>query len=203
MIKTGLKYVKFCGLEYDSANSLRKVSKYECFCGKEFYARENRINTGNTKSCGCIKYKQKHGLHKTKEYRAWQDMKDRCFNTNNKHYKDYGGRGITVSMEWLDFTTFISDMGKAPTKNHSLDRIDNNGMYCKENCRWADSKTQTRNTRRSKLYWFNNKLLCLNDISAAVGIHKSTIWHRVANLGMTIDEAIKLSRIQIKRKLNE
>jgi hypothetical protein len=93
---------------------------------------------------------EKHNLSRTKIYNTWISMKDRCFNKNNRNYKNYGGRGITVCDEWRkSFLTFYNDMGKRPSEK-SLDRIDNNGNYCKNNCRWATPKEQNRNTRRNK-----------------------------------------------------
>ena len=91
-----------------------------------------------------------HGMSGTPEYQAWQHMKDRCFNPNHKQYLDWGGRGITVCDRWLNFENFLADMGYRPTAKHSLDRIDNDGDYCPENCKWSTKKEQQNNQRNNK-----------------------------------------------------
>ena len=95
----------------------------------------------------------KHGLRYTPEYRAWIQMRGRCFNQNSKDYGRYGGRGISICPEWDSPVRFISDMGLKPSPRHELDRIDNNAGYTPSNCRWTDKTTQMRNTCISKI-WF-------------------------------------------------
>lgn len=135
-------------------------SQYECFCGRTFIAIENNVNTGNTKSCGCLKKyamrknrqtggAQTHGRSSTNVYGVWQTMIQRCSNPNNHKYSLYGGRGITVCWEWTDFANFYRDMGDPP-RGYSIDRINNNGNYEAANCRWATAKQQANNTRRNK-----------------------------------------------------
>jgi len=83
-------------------------------------------------------------------YKSWEGMKQRCLNPNNPRFDSYGGRGITIEPKWLTFAGFLEDMGERP-EGLTLDRIDNNGDYCKANCRWASPAEQQRNTRQSKL----------------------------------------------------
>ena len=86
----------------------------------------------------------------TPEFRIWGSMKQRCLNPNSKYFKHYGGRGISICTSWLaSFDNFLSDMGRRPTDNHEIDRIDVNGNYSRDNCRWATKKQQMRNTRRA------------------------------------------------------
>ena len=95
----------------------------------------------------------KHGHARTPkhsvEYNSWQSMRQRCLNPNYHHYKDYGGRGISICGRWLDsFEAFLADMGGKPSQHHTLDRKNNNGNYNKRNCRWATSKEQASNRSR-------------------------------------------------------
>jgi hypothetical protein len=98
-----------------------------------------------------IKKLYKHNNTNLKTYRAWNSLRNRCTNPNDPFYRDYGGRGIDVCEEWLiSFESFFNDMGNPPTKTHSIDRINNDLGYFKENCRWADKTTQAINQRKKK-----------------------------------------------------
>jgi len=93
-------------------------------------------------------WKIKHGLTNTSEFKAWSSMKERCLCKTNKAYKNYGERGISICKEWVDsFENFLKDMGKKPSREYSLDRINNNKSYTPENCRWATNTQQNRNKR--------------------------------------------------------
>lgn len=95
---------------------------------------------------------ERHGKRWTAEYRTWISMKGRCLNPNDQAYKWYGARGITICQEWINsFSAFLNDMGIKPFKKATIDRIDNNGNYCPENCRWVDYATNNRNQSTTKL----------------------------------------------------
>jgi len=128
----------------------------ECSCGTQKAVLSTALTQGYTKSCGCskavfLKSLAKHGQCGTPMYRAWAQMIQRCTNPDNRHFHNYGGRGITVCDEWKSFDRFKADMGERPP-GLSLDRIDNNRGYSKENCRWATHSQQMRN-RRPRNEW--------------------------------------------------
>jgi hypothetical protein len=119
-----------------------------CDCGARAVLYGHNLRTGRTKSCGCLRKElaTKHGMERSKEYRAWSSMKQRCFNPNAPAFKNYGGRGISVCKDWFSFEGFFPDMGACPP-GLSLDRIDVNGNYESSNCRWANASQQNRNRR--------------------------------------------------------
>jgi hypothetical protein len=123
-----------------------------CDCGNAKEVRHGDLRNGKSLSCGCIQKEELknrsriHGKSRTPIYNSWLSMKSRCLNKNNKHYADYGGRGITICKEWLVFENFYADMGDRPD-GLSLDRVDNMGNYEPSNCRWANWITQNNNRR--------------------------------------------------------
>lgn len=124
-----------------------------CICGKPTTKRQSQLIAGTTTSCGCMREGNrlpkitKHGWYGTPEYSAWSSMKKRCFNYADKNYQNYGGRGIKVCDRWLKFENFIADMGKRPSPEHSLERVNNDGNYEPSNCKWATRTEQGRNRR--------------------------------------------------------
>ena len=129
----------------EKSKKKRRFGLYRCYCGKEFEAQIQSINNGNTKSCGCLK--NTHNLSNHRLYQIWCNMIQRCTNPKDTFYKNYGERSIKVSNEWLDISNFINDMYPSYKEGLSMDRIDNNKGYSKDNCRWATRNIQSRNTR--------------------------------------------------------
>ena len=149
------------GMMYPTESSKQKVRYgiYKCgFCGEQFRTQINNVKNGNTKSCGCHKKRttsethKTHGLRNTRLYKIWTNMKNRTLNPKYKKYEDYGGRGIAICEEWKnDFMSFHDwAMSNGYSDELSIDRIDNDGGYSPDNCRWTTQTIQNRNQRIQK-----------------------------------------------------
>jgi hypothetical protein len=158
----------------------------KCDCGKTHTSLLCHIRSGKTVSCGCYKAMNsskrftKHGLSKSKEYRAWQSMKDRCHNPRNPRFRDYGGRGIRVCEKWRnDFSSFYKDVGHMPSAGYEADRKNNEGDYDPRNFRWATLKEQARNKRTSHNITYKNQTRTLAEWSEMMGISRSVLHYRL------------------------
>lgn len=172
---TGTTYGRLTVLHFVGINEHKK-SRWSCLCscGTEVVVSAGDMISGKTKSCGCLRkelligsgiYKGKSG---TPEYAAWWCARDRTTNPDSQYWSDYGGRGIKMCQEWEDsFDNFIEDMSYSPGSEFSLDRIDVNGNYCKENCRWAEGSTQAHNKRKS---------------SGCSSIYRGVYLHKASNM---------------------
>lgn len=161
-----------------------------CECGKRLIVLGWRLRAGSSKSCGCLTREINSKVHRihgesccadnTKEYRAWVSIKQRCFDIRYKSYESYGGRGITMCEGWKNsFLQFLADVGRAPTIQHQIDRINNDGNYEPNNVRWTDRRTQCRN-RRNTIYLElcgEKKSLC--DWADELGLRRATIYARL------------------------
>lgn len=149
-----------------------KIYYYKCVCecGKECVKSRGYLvyeSSSNHKSCGCWRKEEQakttqrtHSMHTRKhrpEYIAWKAMRQRCYNPNERQFEDYGGRGVKICDRWQNFENFLADMGKKPSPKHSIDRIDVNGDYCPENCRWATVDEQANNKRNCIMVTHNGK----------------------------------------------
>lgn len=128
-----------------------------------------------------------------KLFNAWRDMIRRCSNKKRHNYKWYGGRGIKVVSEWLDFKTFVDwSLQSGFKEGLSLDRIDNSGNYSPTNCHWVTHKQQCLNRRSNKVLTFNNKSLTISEWAIELNISPSTLYNRIAS-GWTIEEALTVA----------
>ena len=177
------------------------VSVVEAVCDCGVYKKYDTwvLTSGQVKSCGCVSNKvgaskrTKHGHaargNTTTEYSIWLSMKNRCRLKNNIRYSNYGGRGIKVCDRWLNsFENFLQDMGHRPSCSHSIDRINNDGDYEPNNCRWATSVQQGRNKSTNRILVYNGNEICLSELSILTGICDSTLSYRIKKWG--IEKAI-------------
>jgi len=152
-----------------------------CDCGNHTIVCGTNLKNSGTKSCGCLRngiYNQTHGMSGTLIYRIWSGMLNRCNNPNNQYYYRYGGRGIKVCTRWHKFENFLADMGKRP-KNKTLDRVNNDGDYTYENCRWATKIEQANNTSLNVWLTVNNETHTLVQWSKIKRININTLEARL------------------------
>lgn len=189
--------------EIDRRNGNRCVL-CRCECGKEKAVLLKNLRQGNVKSCGCLKRdsrNQTHGLSrlkgkKTRLYRIWGGMKTRCFNVRDHAYLRYGGRGISICDEWLDYATFHSwALTHGYSEHLSIDRIDNDGNYEPGNCRWVNRKVQANNRRhpsrspRNRILVLHGESKTLAEWSRTVGINYSALSRRLKR-GWSTEKAL-------------
>lgn len=177
---------------------LERAIKVRCKCGNVCIRRLRHAVKNIVVSCGC-KWKEvagnasrTHGeayKNKTKEYRCWQNMKSRC-TPGHRQYKDYGGRGILVCERWNKYENFLEDMGRAPSKQHSIERRKNNEGYNSDNCYWGTKKEQALNRRNVKQYEYKGILKNLEEWSKETGIHRKLLWDRIEGKKWDIERAL-------------
>jgi len=127
--------------------------------------------------------------HVSPENMAWQNMRRRCNDRSRPEWPRYGGRGIRVCERWGTFENFLADMGRKPSPQHSLDRIDNDGDYEPGNCRWATAREQTLNSRHARMITFGERTLCLKDWGRVTGLGSNLLWRRLS-LGWSVERAL-------------
>lgn len=179
------------------------MCKCRCVCGNEKNFRLSYVKTGDIKSCGCAKYQYRkppenqknifdgrslHPLHK-----VWNAMLERCENPNCKMFSIYGGRGISVCSEWHDFWQFVkwSDSVGGKPDGFSLDRIDVNGNYCPENCRWANNETQQNNKTTNKYLTYKGETHTVAEWCRLLNLSRYAVQYRISH-GWPVDDAFEI-----------
>ena len=199
----GKKFGNLTVLEFDHKDRhYHRYYKCVCDCGNETVVNESNLKRGLSKSCGCgiikalihrNKYAPRKDHHKYKDYslyRVWSGIKKRCFSKTEPAYPDYGGRGITVCNEWKnDYEKFLQwSLENGYKKGLTIDRIDNNGNYCPENCRFVTPKENSRNRRNTKFLVVNNEKRCVAEWSEITGISAYTIYWWIKKKGIEYAE---------------
>ena len=200
-----LTVTKFLG------NKGTRYSMWECVCscGNTPVVRGSSLTSGQTKSCGCLRKEKaslthrKHGQAvsggKNGEYTIWKSMRRRCNDPKCPEYKDYGGRGIKICERWNDFNNFFEDMGDRP-KGMSLDRKNNDGDYCPENCRWATPKEQSNNARSNKLLAYKSKTRNIAQWARHLDMNEGTLRYRLKH--WSVDRALN-TLVRRRHETNE
>jgi hypothetical protein len=151
----------------------------QCECGTTKDISGIHLRNGKISSCGC-KIGDFHGLSNAPEYNVWHKIIDRCTNPKSKAWNDYGGRGITVCERWKNsFRLFIEDMGRRPSPELTVERVDNDLGYAPDNCKWATRKEQCLNKRNNLLISLNGRTMTLKEWSFETGIERQTISRRL------------------------
>ena len=194
----GQTFSRLTILERISKNG-RGHFKCKCECGNEIIVRSDGVLSGRIKSCGCYnKDKAKtgnarrvHGKHGTRLYRIWQAMHARCYIKTNPAYKNYGARGITICAEWLkNYQAFYNwAMSNGYNDNLTIDRIDVNGNYEPNNCRWSTRKEQANNKRTNHYITFNNETHTINEWAEKLKIDRHSISWRLKH-NWTIEKTL-------------
>jgi hypothetical protein len=171
--------------EIGTNKNRRVIWECLCECGAITKVVGRDLRNGHTKSCGCYRAElstkkfRKHGKHNSAEYNSWRLLKNRCLNPNDQRFAEYGGRGIKVCDPWIDsFENFYADMGPKPSPQHSIDRIDVNGHYSPENCRWASCEEQANNTSRNVFVTHLGQTQTLAQWARELNINYNTLNNR-------------------------
>lgn len=193
------------------AEQRKRYARCRCSCGTELVVRKDHLIAGNTKSCGCLQVEllkercSTHGLIHTAIYGVWRCMKHRCQSPTYRWYAYYGGRGIKVCEAWQSFENFYRDMGDPPFAGATLERLDNNGMYCKENCVWADKTTQVNNRSNSVLWEYKGKKYKLAELVDLSGLNKATLVSRLYQRHWSVEQAVETpmyTRLNLALEIN-
>lgn len=190
---TGQRFGRWLVLGRAPKRAGRSDSRWllRCDCGVEVERRSDVLKSGDTKSCGCgpNKTSTRHGQYKTAAYHHWQSIRSRCNNPSHPNYDRYGGRGIKMCVRWDLYENFVVDMGERPSSKHSIGRIDNDGSYTPENCRWETSTEQARNKSTTVRLTFDSRTMTLKEWCEELGLPYKTAHWRVRQ-GWTVEEIL-------------
>lgn len=200
----GQRFGRLTVIERVASTKAQAQWRCVCDCGKETVVRSQDLRNGHTKSCGCyglevsVSHTPSFSTHKesrSRLYRVWIGMKGRCNNCKNKAYSYYGGRGIKVCQDWNESYALFRDWALANgyQENLTIDRIDVNGNYCPENCRWVSMKVQMNNTRANRRITLNGETKTMAEWSESTGLSYETIRNRTIK-GKPADEVLQMPK---------
>ena len=204
-----MKFTKLAGQKFGRLTILRRLGILQCYgreqecvmcrcdCGNERVLPESYVKSGHTRSCGCAHGQRlkaddgrvSHDLCGTRIHSIWSKMKGRCYCVTDAKYPRYGGRGIKICERWQKLENFYADMGDPPSGEYSIDRIDNDGNYEPENCRWATTTQQQRNKSTNHRFEYQGKLRPISEIAELCGIDHQTLYHRLVEAELPVEEA--------------
>lgn len=181
---TGVKFGGLTVLKRVVKDSKKTYWECQCECGDIKVSRSDSLKNKITTHCGCKdNSSKKHGMTNTRLFNIWSGMRDRCNNQNSKSYKDYGDRGVKICREWSGENGFINfynwSINNGYEKDLTIDRIDVNGNYEPNNCRWVDMKTQCNNRRNNFNININGEVKSISEWSKISGVHRETIYQRI------------------------
>ena len=194
---TGLRFGKLVVLRRAENRKGRVCWECECECGRKLVTRGDNLTSGRTQSCGCYNRARsssahtRHGESDTRIYNIWRKMKSRCATKIGRTFKDYGGRGITVCQEWLDSFEAFRDwaLENGYRDDLTIDRKNNDGDYCPENCRWITNQEQQNNRRDNHLLEYKGETHTITEWARKQGISENALVHRIQR-GWDIERAL-------------
>ncbi len=188
---TGQQFDRLTVLSFSHKNDRGELYwNCRCTCGAEKAVKAGVLRSGKARSCGCLarEINTIHGMTKTRTFKSWESMWQRCTNPNAKSFEHYGGRGIKVCDRWRDFQAFLEDMGERP-EGKSLDREASDGDYTPENCRWADKYQQQRNKRDTSQIVYGGVTQSYAAWAEQTGLASETISRRIRS-GWSVADAL-------------
>ncbi len=204
---TGQKFGKLTVIERDGSTAYNKALwRCRCDCGNETFVVGSHLISGNTRSCGCsIKERaiERNGIHLhsgTRLYNIWKNMRQRCNNENVPCYRFYGGKGVSVCAEWENYTNFEKwAFSNGYQDDLTIDRIDGDGNYEPNNCRWVTMVMQSRNTSRNRIIEYNGETHCLAEWADILGISRKILDSRINRYNWSVERAFTQTIRVIRR----
>lgn len=195
----GQKFGKLTVVKYAGTDKQRKsLWQCKCECGNYITTRGTSLRFGSPRSCGCLQkqvvaeLKTKHGFSRNRLYRIWKNMKQRCYNPKAQKFENYGGRGVRVCKEWNNYENFHSwAMENGYEEGLTLDRINNDGDYEPNNCRWVTYSEQSLNSRTNHLMTYKGETKTLKEWAEIFGMNYSTLSARINDYFWDIKTALE------------